>query len=229
MNTGLQDAYNLGWKLALAVKGVAADDLLDSYNAERHPVGAATVERTHQASMSFLQPPTDPSEDEKAAVINSMLLINYRGSPIVGPADDSVPPSITGGDPQPGDRAPDAKVVEAGTGQERRLFELFRGTKHTLLLHADKPDDKDALRRVTELANAVRARRGEYVAVHVILPGSAKPAPKGGPAYLDRDAAFRRAYGTHSLYLVRPDKHVGFRSAAIDGAALNAHLRRIFR
>ena len=39
MNTGIQDAYNLGWKLALAVQGVAAPGLLDSYHAERHPVG----------------------------------------------------------------------------------------------------------------------------------------------------------------------------------------------
>ena len=46
MNTGLQDAYNLGWKLALAVHGGAADALLDSYHAERHPVGEEVVGRT---------------------------------------------------------------------------------------------------------------------------------------------------------------------------------------
>lgn len=39
MNTGIQDAYNLGWKLALAVQGRAADGLLDSYDAERRPIG----------------------------------------------------------------------------------------------------------------------------------------------------------------------------------------------
>jgi 2-polyprenyl-6-methoxyphenol hydroxylase-like FAD-dependent oxidoreductase len=43
MNTGLQDAFNLGWKLALAVRGHGGDHLLDSYHAERHPVGARVI------------------------------------------------------------------------------------------------------------------------------------------------------------------------------------------
>ncbi|GAA1531865.1 FAD-dependent monooxygenase [Kribbella lupini] len=46
MNLGLQDAFNLGWKLAAVVKGEAGDDLLDSYHAERHPVGAAVLANT---------------------------------------------------------------------------------------------------------------------------------------------------------------------------------------
>ena len=43
MNTGLQDAVNLGWKLAAAARGGAPDWLLDSYHTERHPVGAAVL------------------------------------------------------------------------------------------------------------------------------------------------------------------------------------------
>ncbi|MGZ5376914.1 MAG: FAD-dependent monooxygenase [Mycobacterium sp.] len=43
MNTGIQDAHNLAWKLALAVSGRAAPDLLDSYDAERRPVGEEVV------------------------------------------------------------------------------------------------------------------------------------------------------------------------------------------
>ena len=46
MNTGIQDCYNLAWKLALAVQGAAAPGLLDSYHAERHPVGEEVVGRT---------------------------------------------------------------------------------------------------------------------------------------------------------------------------------------
>jgi 2-polyprenyl-6-methoxyphenol hydroxylase-like FAD-dependent oxidoreductase len=46
MNTGMQDAFNLGWKLALAVQGRAGDKLLDSYHAERHPIGAKVIEGT---------------------------------------------------------------------------------------------------------------------------------------------------------------------------------------
>ena len=57
MNTGIQDAYNLAWKMALVVRGAADDRLLDCYEAERRPVGADTVERTREASVSFGRAP----------------------------------------------------------------------------------------------------------------------------------------------------------------------------
>ncbi|NGO54063.1 hypothetical protein G6N73_23435 [Mesorhizobium camelthorni] len=53
MNTGIQDAYNLAWKLALVLKGVAPAAFLDSYEAERRPVGAEVVERTKAASIGY--------------------------------------------------------------------------------------------------------------------------------------------------------------------------------
>ncbi|MEU4586328.1 rifampin monooxygenase [Kitasatospora aureofaciens] len=53
LNLGIQDAYNLGWKLAAAVRGHAPADLLDSYHAERHPVGARVLANT-RAQMTLL-------------------------------------------------------------------------------------------------------------------------------------------------------------------------------
>ncbi|MFE0178428.1 rifampin monooxygenase [Streptomyces sp. NPDC059002] len=57
LNLGVQDAFNLGWKLAAAVNGWAPDGLLDSYHAERHPVGARVLENT-RAQITLLG--TDP-------------------------------------------------------------------------------------------------------------------------------------------------------------------------
>ncbi|QLH20399.1 rifampin monooxygenase [Streptomyces sp. Rer75] len=57
LNIGVQDAFNLGWKLAAAVDGWAPDGLLDTYHAERHPVGAAVLDNT-RAQMALLG--TDP-------------------------------------------------------------------------------------------------------------------------------------------------------------------------
>ncbi|WP_329213644.1 rifampin monooxygenase [Streptomyces sp. NBC_01485] len=57
LNLGVQDAFNLGWKLAATVKGWAPEGLLDSYHAERHPVGAAVLDNT-RAQMTLLG--TDP-------------------------------------------------------------------------------------------------------------------------------------------------------------------------
>ncbi|MGC9541263.1 rifampin monooxygenase [Streptomyces sp. UG1] len=57
LNLGIQDAFNLGWKLAAAVKGWAPEGLLDTYHAERHPVGAAVLANT-RAQITLLG--TDP-------------------------------------------------------------------------------------------------------------------------------------------------------------------------
>ncbi|MFJ9852672.1 rifampin monooxygenase [Streptomyces sp. NPDC101150] len=57
LNLGVQDAFNLGWKLAAAVKGWAPEGLLDSYHAERHPVGARVLDNT-RAQITLLG--TDP-------------------------------------------------------------------------------------------------------------------------------------------------------------------------
>jgi 2-polyprenyl-6-methoxyphenol hydroxylase-like FAD-dependent oxidoreductase len=58
LNTGVQDAVNLGWKLALVANGSAPDSLLDSYHRERHPV-AARVLRNTMAQMQLLRHPDD--------------------------------------------------------------------------------------------------------------------------------------------------------------------------
>lgn len=55
LNTGVQDAMNLGWKLALVVKGSAPQTLLDSYHAERHPVGAFVLRNT-MAQVALMRP-----------------------------------------------------------------------------------------------------------------------------------------------------------------------------
>ncbi|GAA4993792.1 FAD-dependent monooxygenase [Kitasatospora paranensis] len=98
MNTGIQDAYNLGWKLALAVRGRAGDRLLDSYHAERHPIGEEVVGRTVRHARAGVG--TDGESLETVLLREAQLLVNYRGGPLTGP-DGS------GGDVQPGDRAPD--------------------------------------------------------------------------------------------------------------------------
>ncbi|MEV8609996.1 rifampin monooxygenase [Amycolatopsis sp. NPDC051373] len=57
LNLGIQDAFNLGWKLAAAVHGWAPDDLLDTYETERHPVAASVLDNTRaQAELMSLEP-----------------------------------------------------------------------------------------------------------------------------------------------------------------------------
>jgi len=89
MNTGIQDAYNLGWKLALAVDRVAAPGLLDSYHAERRPVGEEVVGRTvRHAREGFEADPDDPSTVIRR---EAQLLVGYPESPRSTQAPSRVP------------------------------------------------------------------------------------------------------------------------------------------
>jgi 2-polyprenyl-6-methoxyphenol hydroxylase-like FAD-dependent oxidoreductase len=70
LNTGLGDAMNLGWKLAATIKGWAPDDLLDTYTAERHPVGAWALNWT-RAQVAIMRP--DPHAQAIASVIRDLI------------------------------------------------------------------------------------------------------------------------------------------------------------
>jgi 2-polyprenyl-6-methoxyphenol hydroxylase-like FAD-dependent oxidoreductase len=116
LNTGVQDAYNLGWKLA-----DGAPELLDSYEAERR----AVAERVLGISTGLLRKYQDGDEDaHRRGEDTRQLDISYRGGPL-SPAGT--------GTLRPGDRAPDAPLTDAN-GKGVRLFELFRGPHATELL-----------------------------------------------------------------------------------------------
>jgi 2-polyprenyl-6-methoxyphenol hydroxylase-like FAD-dependent oxidoreductase len=115
LNTGVQDAYNLGWKLA-----DGSPELLDSYEAERRPVAA----RVLGVSSALMRKYVDGDADaHRRGADTHQLDISYRGGPLA--------PSGTGS-LRPGDRAPDAPLRSAD-GTRVRLFELLRGPHPTLL------------------------------------------------------------------------------------------------
>lgn len=146
MNTGVQDAFNLAWKLAAAVRGHAGPALLASYDAERRPVGEEVVARTLRHARAG---PEAEAEDPATMLLReAQLLLGYRNSPIVGPVD----PSHDG--PAPGDRAPDCGGLRYALGAfPVRLFTLLREREHTLLLYADHEDGTAAF---AEVATAAR-------------------------------------------------------------------------
>ncbi|MEU7629489.1 FAD-dependent monooxygenase [Nocardia sp. NPDC049220] len=114
MNTGIQDGYNLGWKLAAALSG--DDTLLDSYESERRAVAA----RVLGLSSDLLDKLVDGDEDAmQRGPETQQLDISYR--------DPAAPET-----PAVGDRAPDAPL-EDDAGRPVRLFDLFRGPHATLL------------------------------------------------------------------------------------------------
>jgi hypothetical protein len=98
MNTGIQDACNLAWKLALVVAGHARDELLDSYDAERRPIAAATIQNTDVATrvVTLRNPVAREVRNRLAGLLHAIeavqhrmlrtatqIALHYRKSPIV--------------------------------------------------------------------------------------------------------------------------------------------------
>ncbi|HEY1719875.1 MAG TPA: FAD-dependent monooxygenase [Magnetospirillaceae bacterium] len=110
LNTGMQDAYNLGWKLAAVVQG-APGILLDTYEEERLPIAAAVLGLSKQLHVT---------RSRKRGEATQQLLLNYRGS--------SLSSGASFGTLQPGDRMPDARLDDGS-----RLFDHLRGPHATEL------------------------------------------------------------------------------------------------
>jgi 2-polyprenyl-6-methoxyphenol hydroxylase-like FAD-dependent oxidoreductase len=228
MNTGIQDAWNLSWKLALAVRGEAAPGLLDSYDAERRPAGRAIVDRA--VAIAF----TDEMdmEDEKAQFLLEMqMTMNYAGSPLVG--EEAGRRGFDGG-PEPGHRAPDVTGLRRfGVAHDLRLFDLTRGTHATLLVSVDSSVGAEELEEFEELAAALkRDTRGQVRPYLVAGPGVVVPPLVDLPVLTDPGDRLRAAYGISgrgaAAYLVRPDGHVGFRTRPVREDALREHLAGVY-
>jgi hypothetical protein len=124
MNTSVQDAYNLGWKLG-AVIGGADPALLDTYEEERLPIAAAVLKRS-----DALYDQATGGGNSQREPDESQLTVNYRGSSLCGPSN----PDTT---LQPGDRMPGA-ILQDKAGKTVTLLDLFRGV-HGSVLSIDRP------------------------------------------------------------------------------------------
>ena len=220
MNTGVQDAYNLGWKLALACQGVAARGLLDSYHAERHPIGEEVVGQTVRAAREGIG--AGESDPQTVLLREAQLLVGYPDSPLVG--EDVTGAGLTGG-PRPGLRAPDATGLrQDSVGFSMRWHEMLRHPDHTLLQWAV---DQDSVTAALAAATRVDQLTGGRVRCHVAVPADAVIDDVSGRTVRDADGNLSAAYGfggAAAAYLIRPDGYVGYRTSDLDVERLTSHL-----
>jgi 2-polyprenyl-6-methoxyphenol hydroxylase-like FAD-dependent oxidoreductase len=221
MNTGIQDAYNLAWKLALVVQGSAPEQLLDSYEVERRPVGAEVVARTRAASEGYGR----EKGDTLHRLADTQILISYRDTKWVG----ENPPGLDPAAPGAGDRAPDARGLRRqGVGFPLRFFDVLRGTDHVLAAHLPAGPPAGGVAGLADFAQNFRARFGSRVRVVAIGIGDL-PDTYGVASYRDAEGMFAKVYGSQAAtFLVRPDGYIGWRGQSWDDASLRAHITRIF-
>jgi 2-polyprenyl-6-methoxyphenol hydroxylase-like FAD-dependent oxidoreductase len=230
MNTGIQDAWNLGWKLALVSNGTAKPELLDSYNEERWPIGQFLLRYTDRLFSTFtramspgritswvreqvvsrLVPRILASRRLRARAFRfvSELGIHYRNSPAVAEGR----PRLRRG-PRAGERLPDAQLML--NGQHVSLQQTVVGPFLTVLLCG--PVNAWNQMRVTTLPEF-----GPLLRVFYVTQGGSSDA------LVDAQGATLRRLGVrHSAqYLIRPDGHVAFRCSGTDLKALERYVER---
>ena len=214
MNTGLQDAYNLAWKLALVATGKADASLLDTFEAERRPVALRllhTTDRLFQLAVS---------ESWLAGLVRTRLVaklasrvtrierirrlafrtvsqigIRYRGSRLSQTAS-----SLPADAPQPGDRFPWIRLA-TGNGDSEGLFARLDDTKFNLLLIGQP---------MPEGLASIHPAQVEPIVIAADTP--------------DADAFARAGIPLPSFYLLRPDGHVGLGGALAEPASVKSYL-----
>lgn len=244
MNLGIQDAYNLSWKLGLVLRGAAPAALLDSYEAERRPAADETLQLADDLTgvfQGFMRVRSAAAQAQRDHVLHllsdrpdfhrrvaqgaGMLLSDYRQSPAV----DEVRFEFAAG-PGAGEHALDAPLPLPLSGGARWLHELVRGPRHSLLWFGGghgEPEVDDLEKAAAEVA----ARHGAELRQHVIvLPQVRLSASllRHATVVLDEDGSLHRLYGAsnRSVYVIRPDQYVAFRSKPADTERLLIYLGR---
>jgi 2-polyprenyl-6-methoxyphenol hydroxylase-like FAD-dependent oxidoreductase len=201
MNSGIQDAYNLGWKLGLVLAGQAPPDLLDTYDEERLPIASWLLDITSERLSAVLAAIKESGGgvDAVASPELTQLQLGYRWSRLSRNAG-----SRSSG-LQAGDRAPDAPLRDPVTGTPERLFDLFRGPHFTLL----------------GLGERSAAALGDLESDIV------KPYLIGAGGLIDDAGHAARAYGRDALILIRPDGYIGLIADAGNALAAADYLRSL--
>lgn len=209
MNCCMQDAFNLGWKLAMVASGRTGPALLDSYERERRPIAEQVLWAATSLQDVFMGHGRDIAERSRQihdpewleAVVGRCSGISYTYRD-----DIDAPEGLTSfAGPAIGDRAPDGDLIDG-----RTIYHLTRHPRFTLLA-IQTSDGVD----VSEAARPIRARF--------------KPVMKA--VVLDAMPDIDEPYGADSrsrFFLIRPDGYIGFRCLASEAARLEEYLEAQF-
>ncbi len=245
MNTGLQDAHDLAWKLALVCRGAARPALLDTYERDRRPIAAGVLRDTHALHVAATMRSSAPSRVRDlafATVTRSALARRFAGarcSELGNRYGTGAGPIARGLEALRAAvaRVPDgARLPNVPTAGDQPwwLHDLLDASRYTLLvLQGSASASATAQTALDELADGVVARFGRSVAVQRVrveaAPLASRARERWGLPWGDVDGAVHRRMGASrpTLVLVRPDAHVAFSTRRLDAAALAARLERL--
>ncbi|WP_262695671.1 FAD-dependent monooxygenase [Kordiimonas aquimaris] len=209
MNSCIQDAWNLAWKLAMVLRGEAQPALLDTYEVERKPIAQQVIDGTdamHDIIMAHGRGMTErmaltetPGWQTSVTELVAGISYTYRDhmEHVEGLVDLSDGPAA-------GDRAPDVNLSSG-----RRLFEAFQHTGYTLIL-MPSDSDQDSAKKISDQVSELYS---SSIKSEIIDAESRE--------------AVAEIYGSDNngrMYLVRPDGYIAFRSSMNDAKVLHQYL-----
>jgi len=177
LNIGVQDAVNLGWKLAQVVKGQSRDALLDSYHIERHPVGARVLQNT--MAQTLLQR-SDPRTDAMRTIVGELLAMEEPRKHFAGMMSGlDIHYDLGDGHPLLGRRMPDLDI-ETTDGATRVYALLHQGRPVLLTLREAAAHDLPPLVEGTRVVKASYNGAWELPVIgSVSAPGAVLIRPDG--------------------------------------------------
>ncbi len=253
LNTGIQDAYNLMWKLALVHQGKATEKLLDSYEIERHEVAEATIKRVRFATnvVTLKNPLSRAIRNQLASILVNMDMVQNRMGRDVGMLDISYDSSdvvnedrvengrvlkllkgigANGSDVNAvnsGDRAPNVLFLDEA-GVPHSFVDFLYGTEYTLLLFMGLRDRKPSA-TLYQIQEMIVKRYPNIIRTCLVTTTTLPPAEWTGEMIVNSGGAIHRRYGAveEALYLCRPDHHIGYMSQPVSFDLLVAYLDEI--
>jgi 2-polyprenyl-6-methoxyphenol hydroxylase-like FAD-dependent oxidoreductase len=230
MNTGIQDAYNLAWKLALLIQKKAKFSILETYQTERHPVGEQVLRDTSLLTKfmalnnSFLRTLRNfmigwigKSKRFQQAFAEKLSMINirYQDSILV---KDCMPRALG---PAAGTRMLD---IHYG---EQRLFDLVKGSQFVLLIFSGVSGQANIF-NFLQLQSSMLEQYKDMIKSVLINTQDDFYEWHNGKIF-DGDLKVHKRYGvTEScIYLIRPDKYIGFRGKIDDQGELEKYLNSV--
>jgi len=250
MNTGIHDAYNLAWKLALVLKGKSPEGLLDSYNTERHRIGKEVVNLTDTATkMATIHNPVlsvirnkmigalskiNPVQHKIVSIL-AQLDFHYKDSPIIDErwfeskeVEGYVP---HGHDLKAGERFKDYNLEGTDGKRSTELFKLLTGSEHELLLFTGAEPEDIEIQELSKIVESVK-EYGSLIEIHLIIGSSTVPPglPQVPSTWIDSGHNMHKDFGAAkaSLYLIRPDGYIAFRNQPASASDLKEYLANIF-
>lgn len=252
MNVGIQDAYNLGWKLGYCINGMVTESFLQSYEDERLEVARHVLTATDVAMRvlltrspfwrmvrNFIAPIliNFSTVQNHLKCMIAQTSIRYRNSPVIQKEVDTsqrfarqIKDGFKGG-VNLGDLAPSLSLLEPKTYRREKLSNLMQGTHHTMLLFlGEKPQE---LAPRYEQFKALKEKLDGFATAYFIVGEHAinynifNPDLPG--VFLDPDGHGHHLYKCWepTLYLIRPDGYVAYKSAPED-SALKAYVNEFF-